>query len=191
MKLQSRKLIKEDGFAAATVLGVVVASMAFVSVAALASTHAMRGTVGDEDGKMALAAAEAGATAALVRQNTAGGGAGTSCVTIGGGSSLVSGPIPGDGWCPAVAGTIDSATYSYQVAPTPGELKIVSVGTSDGVSRRVELLAGKGTDVDVFTAAGLIGLDYVAMHQHNEVHTGLASNGSIAMEQHDLVCGGV
>lgn len=183
-------LVKEDGFTMITVIGVMVVALTFASTAAIASITSLRSTNRDENSKMALAAADAGASAALARQNTIAATGSNSCLTPGTGGVLVpSAPGP-DGWCAPVTGSIDGGTYSYQVGPGPDEtLRVISTGDAGEVERRIEVQAANSTAASIFAEHGLIGLDSIHMDSNSTVHAGAATNGGISLDSNSRLCG--
>lgn len=185
-----RLKVNEDGFATIAVIGIMAVSLAFAGVAAIASMTTLRGSVRDEDSKLSLAAADAGAAAALAHQNSIAASNANPCLAPGVGGTLVSTSANPDGWCPAVTGSVDGGTYSYQVNSSPdGELTVVSVGTSDGVSRRIELTAQDSAGSNVFSEASLMGLDSIHMDSNAAVNGDAATNGSMALNSNARLCG--
>ena len=69
------------------------------------------------------------------------------CLVLGSDGQLEKGPaetIDGQRWCPPVSGTVGGSSYVYQVSPVGEncgsyELCVVSTGTADEVSRRIEV----------------------------------------------------
>jgi hypothetical protein len=180
----------ESGIAMPTVLTVTVISLGFGSVAALSSISAQTGSVRDYDTKTALAAADAGAERALYRHNKLTDADNLACLT---GEVVAAGA-----WCPPVTGTVGSASYSYQVRfvsdpidPTSlDRIEIVSSGTSDDVTRRIEVSAARETGF-VFSEHTVIGLDEVALSSNTEITGGTASNGDVTTGSTSQICGNV
>ena len=187
----SRRLtVNEDGFATIAVIGVLTVALAFTGVAAIASMTTLRGSVRDEDSKLALAAADAGSAAAIAHQNSIAASTEEPCLQPGTGGTLVSVAAGADGWCPPVAGSVEGATYSYQVAAdTESAIRIVSVGSSDGVNRRIELRASDSAGSNVFADATLIGLDWIQMESNAVAEAAAATDGSIALNSNSQLCG--
>lgn len=138
----------ERGMALPVALFAMVSSMALAGAAVVATTDVQSGAHRDDSSKSALAAADAGANVARVRQaryafilNTA-----NPCLTMSGGKLQkgFSEQVGGQGWCPAVSGSTGEGQYSYRVSPVGTscggeELCVVSTGTVDGISRRIEV----------------------------------------------------
>lgn len=186
----------ESGIAMPTVLTVTVISLGFGSVAALSSISAQKGSVRDFDVKTALAAADAGAERALYRHNKIATSADEPCLVASGTGALVPGAALGDGWCPPTTGTIGDASYWYRVRPAAPvaarveDIDIVSIGTSDEISRRVELSATTQTGA-VFREHTVIGLDSVNMDSDTLITGNTASNGNVTMASNTQICGNV
>jgi Tfp pilus assembly protein PilX len=181
--------LSEHGFAVPTVLLALVAAVALASSAVVASIGAQKGTSRDQNSKAALAAAEAGIANALLRfnQSPTTGLAGTTCVPLGGTA------VGANGWCPTqITGTLDRATYTYAVKPiaagivaanAPAQIEIVSKGTIDGITRRVDAIAdGYSSNFKPFSSlANVIGLDGISLTGTAEVTGSVATNGNIGM----------
>lgn len=187
----------ESGFAVPTVFMALVAAFGLGTATVIASIGAQTGTVRDQDTKQALAAAEAGIANAMLRFNRiATTSAADACRPVGG-------MAPGaGGWCstpvtwPPVTSPVDPGTggrYTYWVrytpaaGPTPAQIKVVSTGTVDGVSRRVTATAdtiSKGYQ-PFGGGAGVIGLDSIFLHSGNPVGAtiegNVATNGNIGL----------
>jgi lipopolysaccharide export system protein LptA len=186
----------ESGIAMPTVLTVTVISLGFGSVAALSSISAQKGSVRDYDNKTALAAADAGAERALYRHNKIATSGEEPCLVTTGTGALVPGAALDDGWCPEVTGTIGDASYWYRVRPAAAvagrveEIDIVSIGTSDEISRRIELSARTQTGA-VFGEHTVVGLNSVNMDSDTLITGNTASNGNITMASNTQICGNV
>ena len=188
-------------------------AFALGTVTVLASVNSQSSTVRDERAKEALAAAEAGVQHALLRYNRMTGRAPNVCVA--GTSTMTTQPPAADGWCSPVTGTVTgnaTATFSYQVCPrgrdqtipcpspatahnigggeSASAIEIVSTGTVDGVSRRVEVVArSSGGDRPFAGNAGVIGIDSITGVGTAEIHANVATNGDITLDnQADLIC---
>jgi hypothetical protein len=196
-------LANEQGIALPVAMFAMIASMALAGAAVVASVDTQRGSKRDSGSKSAIAAADAGANVATMRlsryANTT---ASTPCVSDSGGT-LVSSTPEADGWCPAIAGTVGSAAYSYRVSPVgPAgdavcdgyDLCIVSTGTIDGVSRRVEMTfnessleggdeegetGGEETSTGGTSVDGLIGQDGIDISGSVKIYTGIGTNGNV------------
>ena len=140
------RLAAESGMAVPVVLAALVIGLSLGSAAVLASVQVQSGSIRDEDSKAAIAAADAAVAEAVFRQNKVPTAGGNRCLVLGAGATLIPGPPAADGWCPAVSGTVGTASWTYRVrhlSPVNGTetMEVVGTGTSDGVSRRVEVQA--------------------------------------------------
>lgn len=126
-----------------------ISSMALAGAAVVATTDVQIGAHRDDSSKDAIAAADAGANVARVRQTRYGFVLNNwnPCLVLGGDGQLTKGPaeiVDGQRWCPPVAGTVGGSSFVYQVSPVGEdcgqyELCVVSTGTADEVSRRIEV----------------------------------------------------
>lgn len=190
------RLGHESGFAVPTVLFVVMAAFALVSVGSLTTIKAQSGVVRDQDTKSAFAAADAGANQALLHYNRILTTASAPCLVPGTGGVLVAqkpaGWQPGTSWCPAVSGSVAEGTFAYgsftyQARPgTTGGLEIVSTGQADGVSRRIELTSKPGSN-NPFSSFGVIGRDGISLASNTQIDANVATNGSITTASNSLV----
>ncbi|HEU4462532.1 MAG TPA: hypothetical protein VFR75_08065 [Solirubrobacterales bacterium] len=138
----------EAGMALPVALFAMISSMALAGTAVVATTDVQIGAHRDDSSKDAIAAADAGANVARVRQTRYGFVLNNwnPCLVLSGGQ-LTKGPaeiVDGQRWCPPVSGTVGGASYVYQVSPVGEdcgqyELCVVSTGTADEVSRRIEV----------------------------------------------------
>jgi hypothetical protein len=194
-----RELVRsESGIAMPTVLMVTIAAFALGSVAAVASISAQRGSVRDYDAKLALAAADAGAERALYRHNkivaSAEDPVETPCLALVNGALQPVALDPPDlGWCPEVSGTVGTATYRYRVRPivASGELSsldVVSIGTSDEISRRIEITANAESG-NAFGAWTVIGDEFIDMDSNAVIEGSAATNGSFFLLSNTGICG--
>jgi hypothetical protein len=191
----ARDLVRDEGgMALPTVLAIVVASFALVSAAMLSSVFAQRSSVRDEDSKAAIAAADAGASMAVHRQNkliTAQGS--SACVAVGSGGALIPAAAQADGWCPVVGPvSVGTATYSYRMKPVAGgEFELVAIGTSQGVSSRVAVTSKATTVGTVLENEGVIGRDSLRLEEESDVQTGAGTNGDVYLDNNSNVCGNI
>jgi hypothetical protein len=161
MRRRFEELIRsERGMALPVALFAMIGSMGLASAAVMVSVDVQQGAKG------AIAAADAGANMARLRLNRYSTvlGPATPCIVVNGGGMLEgTALLATDGWCPEVTGTVGSAAYAYRVSPVgvgcgTYDLCVVSTGTADGVSRRIEVSyeslqpEGGGTDTEGETA---------------------------------------
>lgn len=188
-------LRSESGFAMPTVLMVTVISLGLGSVAAVSSINAQHGSVRDYDTKTALAAAEAGAERALYRYNKVATTTTEPCLVTGIVGALAPGPFLGDGWCPEVTGSVGDASYTYRVQPIVAsgainQIRVVSTGTSDDVSRRINIQADTSTG-NIFSEFDVIGDDYVNLDSNSHIDANVASNGYVTLDSNAEICGNI
>ena len=187
----------QSGMAVATALVAMTVAFTFASAAVVYSVNTQHGTVRDHDTKEAIAAADAGANVALMRLNqfSTAVSASNPCVGVSGGY-LVVGKAEADGWCPQLSGTVGGATYSYRVGPsetTCGEYTscVVAVGTSNGVSQRVEVTL-KSTPVGgPFSDAGVIGNGDIVLENNADIRVGVGVNGNVSLSNGASICGDI
>lgn len=142
-------LADEGGIALPVALFAMISSMALAGAAVVATVDVQHGATRDSSSKSAIAAADAGANIARARQtrysyvlNEK-----TPCLRVGAAGKLeptVAEQVGGVAWCPAVSGTVGDASYVYRISPVgvacgSYELCIVSTGTADALSRRIEV----------------------------------------------------
>lgn len=182
-------LQRDAGFALPTVMLAIVAAFALGTATIVASVGAQSGTTRDQNTKAALAAAEAGVSNALLRYNRVRTTSlADACVPVGGAAPDTS------GWCAASGtGTVDRGTYQYWVRPNLTELQVVSLGTVDGVSRRIEIEAHSAqsppSGLKPFAQHSVIGLDYVTQASNSSLAGNVATNGDITIDANaSLVC---
>ena len=98
-----------------------------------------------------------------------------------------------DGWCPAIAGAVGDASYSYRVSPVvaAGTLTVVSTGTAGAVGRRIAISFRTATVGRVFSDEGLIGVDDVDIDENADARVGVGTNGNIHVQNNGNVCGNV
>lgn len=188
----------ERGMAVATALIAMTVAFAFASTAVVYSVNTQHGTVRDHDSKEAIAAADAGVDIALMRLNqfATGLNATTPCVGIGA-TSLVPAPAEGDGWCRQLTGTVGASSFSYRVGPssaacgTEDTACIVAVGTSNGVSSRVEVTLDRTTVGGAFSKAGVIGQEDITLDNHSEIGVGVGTNGNVTLGNNSSICGDI
>lgn len=184
---------REQGFALPAALLATMISFSLATVAVLSSVISQRGTARDHESKEAIAAADSGASVALLRLNRDGNALTNSpCLGISG-SMLVPTEAAGDGWCPEITGSVSGATYSYRVSPkaTNGTMSIVATGTSGNVSRRIDITL-KGTTVgSVLAAEGVIGQEEINLSGNGDIRVGIGTNGNVESSGNSTVCGNI
>jgi hypothetical protein len=209
----------EAGFVVPTVLFFLLAILAVVTVALLASIQAQSGSIRDQGTKAAVATAEAGVTQAVFNYN---GG-----FTLTDNSGRTNNPClvpvtnpPGtvqprataatygaNSWCTPVAAASGTGAYTYQVCPvytdstgavhncpstsTAGSVEVVSTGTVNGVTRRVDVIAKSVSGQPIFIDAGVKSQTNLIVDSNGEVHSASSAGGSIILGSTSAkLCGG-
>lgn len=142
-----QSLRDERGMALPFALFAMIAAMALVGVAVLASVDVQQGSHRDSGSKSAIAAADAGANVALQRQNQYASQLSEEEPCL---NESAEGLEPGPevssepGWCEPIVGEVGGVPFTYRVSTVGGvcgghEACIVSTATANGVSRRVQL----------------------------------------------------
>jgi hypothetical protein len=176
-----------------TALFAMIASMALASAAVLSSVDVQQGFSRDHSSKEAIAAADAGASVALLRLNRFQSKltAATPCVGPAGETLLSSA-----GWCPATAAeNVGSATYTYRVSAYAGTgtYNVIAVGTSGTVSRRVDVGLVSYNGKNIFAEEKMIGQDGIELKGGVTVKTDIGTNGNIELNSENgkapILCG--
>lgn len=178
-----------------TALFAMIACMALASVAVLSSVDVQQGSSRDHDSKEAIAAADAGASVALLRLNRFQEklSAATPCVGPAGETLLSA-----EGWCPSTAAeNVGDASYSYRISAysTTGVYNVIAVGTSGKVSRRVEVGLVSFSGKEVFADEKVIGQDNIHLKGSVNLRTDIGTNGNVELTDENgknaIVCGDV
>ena len=118
-----------------TAIFATVASLGLASAAVMSSVASSRAPTAISDSKSAIAAADAGASVALLRLNRYASALSTAtpCLGVSGGMLVLS-TAAADGWCPEVGGTVGDSSYVYRSTPSVvgGAMSVVATGTSGG-----------------------------------------------------------
>jgi hypothetical protein len=193
----------ERGMALPTVLFAMVASMGLAGAAVVSSVDVQQGAKRDSGSKSAIAAADAGANIATMRlARYSKSLVSAQCIGESGGVLVTTkaGTVGGQSWCPSVSGTVGRATYTYWVSAAGSAcggyaLCVVSVGTVDGVSRRIELTFNEssleggtgGTEEEEEEGGsssvgfeGLIGQDKFTVTGNADIRVGIGTNGEVS-----------
>jgi len=173
-----------------TAVFAMVASFALASAAVMASVDSQRGTARDRNSKDAIAAADAGASLALLRLNRFQKSLSSEKPCVGPNGET---QTPSAGWCPASATeSVNGATFYYYVSAfkANSELTVVAVGTAGNVSRRVEVGLVTHNEENVFAGEQLIGEDEIQLDGTAvEINTDIGTNGNVDSNGHATVCG--
>lgn len=163
-----------------TAIFAMIASFGFATAAVLSSVNAQRGTHRDRNSKSAIAAADAGASVALMRMNRYIGSFSptTRCISP---SGVVQEPDL-SGWCPVTSSEgVGNASFSYRVTAYQknAPMTVVTVGTAGTVSRRVEVgLISYGED-KVFSGEKFIGESEITLEGTPRLNTDIGTNGNV------------
>lgn len=144
-----RQLLRdEQGIALPTAIFATVATLGLAGAASFSSIQVQQGSQRDNGSKAAIAAADAGANVAIMRQNNYGSelSAEYPCLGIAGEEMVkLADDDPAEpGWCPEISGTVGGASYDYRVSAFgtdcgEHDVCVVATGSSAGVSRRIEM----------------------------------------------------
>jgi len=182
----------EEGIAIPTVLAMVVISTAFVAVSITASISSQSGTIRDSRSKSALTASDAGLSVALLRQNRYQTSATSPCIIVSGGT-LTTGAAAGDGWCPAVTGTVGGVPYSYRVTPATGTspITMVSTSTNNGVVRRTSVGASPITGASMLQDEPVVGQETFTLQGNPSIEVSVGTNGNVNLGGSASICGNI
>jgi hypothetical protein len=185
----------ERGMALPTALFAMIASFALASVAVLSSVDAQRGTTRDSASKSAIAAADAGASVALMRLNRVRSKFNWSTRCLGPAGELQAATA---GWCPKTTPeTVGGATFSYQVSEFQpnSEMSVVAFGTAGGVSRRVNVKLVTKNGPPVFLTEQLIGESGIELRGGPTLKTDIGTNGNVTLVSENgkspTICGDI
>jgi Tfp pilus assembly protein PilX len=186
------RLRQDDGVAMIVAMGALLVMLLLAGLAFDAATRSSASATRDVRAKHALQAAEAGLQTAAYRMNMLGPSA-TACPT--GDGTVVAAT---NGLCPAQTGGLgDGATFSYRTsteleASTPcagrpvrtqttlSQRCVTSVGTVDGVTRRVQARLAAYASTPLFPVTGILGLDRVDLSGNvSAPNAAVGSNGPV------------
>jgi hypothetical protein len=164
-----------------------LAAFTAATSAAVVSMSAQRGTLRDSDSKQALAMAEAGVSEALLHYNRVITSGASSCVVSSGGTIQLA--APSGAWCAPVSGTTTQGGYKYSVAPSAGHLEIVSLGNSQGVTRRVQVSADSVSGQGTFSSATVKARNLISLSSNAEIRANAGTNGDMTLAGNSRLCG--
>ena len=186
-----RLLRSEQGMALPVALFAMIATMALASAAVLASIDVQQGSTRDNSSKKAIAAADAGSSVALLRLNRFKSSLSTATPCVGpAGESLK----PTGGWCPAITPEpVGKSTYSYMISAyqVGAELKLVSVGTAQDVSRRVMVNLTTTEGENIFAEEKMVAKGDIEMGGAFFIESDIGTNGTVHKNGGGDVCGDV
>jgi hypothetical protein len=176
-----------------TALFATIAAFGLAAVAVVSTVNVQRGTSRDHSSKEAIAAADAGASVAMMRLNRYANALGTATPCLGmSGSTLVLSGAAADGWCPEATGTVGDSSYAYRISPQTGSaMAIVATGSSGGVSRRIAISLTASTVGSVLEGAGVIGLEDITLENSADIRVGVGTNGNVTLENNSTICGNI
>lgn len=184
----------ERGMALPTALFAMIAAFGLGGAAIMSSVNTQRGASRDSRSKEAIAAADAGANLALLRLNRYAKSltVATPCLWVSGGSLVLTAKLA-DGWCPPIEGTVGNARYAYRVTPpgAGGTMSVVSTGTAQTVSRKIDVTFIASTVGSVLEKEGLIGLEDMNITGSADIHVGIGTNGSVNTTGNAGICGNI
>jgi hypothetical protein len=185
----------ESGIAVPTALMALIATFALASVTVMSTVDVQRGTTRDHASKEAIAAADAGASIAMLRLNrylpSMAIPGGPTCVS----SSGLSQTPAASGWCPKTTPEkIGAAEVTYQVSTygTSKEVQVVAWGSSGGVTRRVDVGLKAIDGKNVFADEKVIGEEGIEFKgSAADIYTDMGTNGEITSTggSHPTLCG--
>jgi len=215
-------LHSERGMAMPLVLTVIVIGLGFSAAAVTAAVSALNGSTVDQDSKSALAIADAGAQRALLTYNKIVSTDPRPCVVkIGSGSSATYSnntlPAATTPWCGAIGGAVDpdaqvgNGYFTYWVKPClfgvsgtgcqPGtggwskvrQVKIVSQGYQDGVTRRASVVATGiiGSTGNLNTSTKAVGLNGITTDGSSDIDVGVGTNADVTMLASSQICANI
>jgi hypothetical protein len=196
------RLTGERGIALPVSISVMFMVAGLATMTARAAISSDHQSLRDRNQKQAVQAANAGVEAVMYRTNLMQPGSLQCAVKNPANGALHVTALQGDGWCTAQSEDLGSGE-AYTVRVSGGsalhvngqslvQREIVSVGTANGVQRRVLLRANAATGEPVFPQgyAG-VSLDGLNLPNSVQVTGGVGSNGDIYVRNTAHVCGTV
>ncbi len=189
------RITAQDGVALPAAMGTMLVIGLFVAALFALSIRASDSANTDSNSKRALAAAEAGLQTAIYRMNAIRPAVpSTMCLTTDAAAELVPGVQ-----CPYAEGDLgNGAGYQYYVTPElglnaagcvllpgrthdPTDRCVTSIGTVNGVSRRVQTRLGRQTFGFSFNQAGLLGEGLVYAWNSVKAWSDVGTNGHVEL----------
>ncbi|MGB7588576.1 MAG: hypothetical protein WBM00_07695, partial [Solirubrobacterales bacterium] len=155
----------EHGMALPAALFATVASLALAGAAVLSTVDVQHGAKRDNGSKSAIGAADAGANVAMMRLNRHAAMLTSEepCFKLNATTGVLeagAAPASEPGWCAPIEGEVGGATYSYRTSAYGsgvGTIHVVSTGTANEVSRRIQLSLNESNLWKGVTKTELIG----------------------------------
>ncbi len=137
----------ERGMALPVALFATVASLSLAGAAVISTVDVQQGSKRDNGSKSAIGAADAGANVAMMRLNRHAAllNSKEPCFKLNattGELEAGAAPVAEPNWCAPIEGEVGGATYSYRTSAYGvgvGAINIVSTGTANEVTRRIQL----------------------------------------------------
>jgi hypothetical protein len=186
----SARFASERGFAIPTVMLMTVAAMGMATVGVMTSIQGQSGVVRDQGAKSALEVAESGVNQALLYYNR---------------GVAPCAPAAEGEWCGPVTGmSVNGGSAQYWARLAGGDecqvgnevecVEVVSQGTVNGVTRRVDVSASTVPTEDSpgpgpFASAGVLSLEDMTLDSNAIIHTGVATNGEMTLNSNAKQCG--
>lgn len=201
MALHRLQLAGERAIALPIALAVLASVAGLATVAARAAVVTQHQAHRDTSTKRAIQAALSGLNAAAYRTNLLQPGTQQCVVRNGATGALGLATVQADGWCSPETETLsDGAAFSMRVSSATSisggggqdllERKVISTGTTNGVTRRTEMVMRAAVAPESFP------LDYALVSKSNLIVSnvarsegGVASNGDITIDNNGHVCG--
>jgi hypothetical protein len=182
------RLRADGGFALPTVMLMLMAAFATVSVGVVTTINVQHGTVRDQGTKAGLQEAQTAVNTALLQFNRIAPSQTNPCSPV-----TTAAPL-GNGWCPAVGPVTDTAggTFTYQVHPyssgTDNVLEIVATGQYGNATRRI-LVTTKSLSQNIFGDAQVKTANGITLDSNSAIHASAATNGNINLSSNAKQCG--
>lgn len=186
----------EEGMALPFAAFATAATLSLGAAAVLASVDVQQGSHRDSASKSAAAAADAGASVALMRMNRYASSltntSNQNCLGVNAeGSLIVTGAT--NGWCPPITETVGGSTYTYRVSAmvTGAPLQVVSTGTSAGTSQRVDVTLGAESAEGALKVEGLISEGDININGNAHIRVSVGANENIEAKKEGSweICG--
>jgi hypothetical protein len=194
-----QRLRADDGFALPTVLLLLIAAFAVVTVGVMASIHTQHGTIRDQQTKAAVQLAETGVNEAVLAYNRLTPSPTNPC------SPVSSSPPDANRWCQVPAQPLNGGRFSYQVkVPAMNvqggfvpdsdgtiTLRVVGTGTMGSTARRVAVDAKSLSNQPFNGEYQVRSTGDITLDGNATIKAGAATNGGIILNNQSRVCGPV
>lgn len=174
----------EEGMALPFALLATAATMALAGVAVLGSIDVQQSSHRDSASKNALAAADAGASVALMRLNrysaSLSNASNANCLGVSAeGKLVVTGAVAG--WCPVITESVGGGTYSYRVSAmvVGAPMNVVSTGSFSGTSQRVDVTLGAESVERILREEGMVSEGAIKIPGNPKIRVSIGANENI------------